>query len=118
MRMGALDPGREVTDLERLNFVALLHTLGELARNDLGDHDVAVYNDLPRNSRGNFVDGLVRGGRFWREGEVPWESDLSFNRFTRERGPSCDWVKPTWRTPCRARALSIWVTRVWLMPAL
>ena len=77
---GGLPPGREFADLTRLNFVAILTVLEELARNDLEDHDPEVYENLPRNRRDAWADVVVRGG-FMRQGEngPSYRADLAFN---------------------------------------
>jgi hypothetical protein len=77
---GGLPPGHELEDLTRLNFVAILTVLKELARNDLEDYDPDIYNHLPRTRRDAWADVVVRGGyvrqpRF----ATPYRADLAFN---------------------------------------
>jgi len=79
---GGLPPGRDFTELTRLNFVALLTALGELARNDLADYDPQVYEDLLRNQGDSWVDVAVRGGHLLQPGtSVPYRTDLAINLF-------------------------------------
>lgn len=60
---GGLPAGRPATDLTRLDFVALLTTLADLATDDLARHDPAVYDGLPRNETGSYADVVLRGGQ-------------------------------------------------------
>jgi hypothetical protein len=83
---GGLPAGHPVEDLARLNFVALLRVLEDLARDDLAGHDPALYDALPRNRSDAWVDVAVRGGRVWQPG-VPeaYRADLAFNRLEDDR---------------------------------
>ncbi len=77
---GGLPPDRNIEDLTRLNFVAILTVLRELVRNDLRDYDPQVYEDLPRNQRDAWADVVVRGGFIRQPGfDEPYRADLAFN---------------------------------------
>jgi hypothetical protein len=77
---GGVPPGRRVEDLTRLNFVALMTALGELARDDLAGHDPEIYDRLPRNTTGARVDVAVRGGRILQPGAgAAYRADLAFD---------------------------------------
>ena len=77
---GGLPPGRDLEDLTRLNFVAILTVLQELVRNDLEDYDPEVYENLLRNQSDAWADVVVRGG-FMRQPAFgdPYRADLAFN---------------------------------------
>ncbi len=77
---GGLLPDRDFGDLTRLNYVAILTVLQELARNDLEDYDPEVYENLLRNRRDAWADVVVLGGliRQPRNGP-PYRADLAFN---------------------------------------
>jgi hypothetical protein len=68
-----------LTDLTRLNFVALASVLAELAADDLAGHDPAVYEGLTRNQEDAFADVVVRGGRLAPGGMEPYRADLAFD---------------------------------------
>jgi len=77
---GGLPPGRPVTDLTRLNFVALLATLRDLAADDLARHDPAVYDGLPRNETGAYADVVLRGGAVLQAPRLqPYRADVAFD---------------------------------------
>ena len=77
---GGLAPGLNMTDLTRLNFVALVTVLDGLARNDLVEYDPDVYRELPRNRSRAWADVAVRGGRLLQPGSsVPYRADLAFD---------------------------------------
>ena len=77
---GGLPPDRDIEDLTRLNFVAILTVLRELVRNDLQDYDPQLYEDLPRNERDAWADVVVRGGFIQQPGfDEPFRADLAFN---------------------------------------
>ncbi len=77
---GGLPPGRPVTDLTRLVFVALLGTLADLAEDDLARHDPAVYDALPRNETGAFADVVLRGGQVLQAPRLaPYRADVAFD---------------------------------------
>ncbi|MCB1036316.1 MAG: hypothetical protein KDD47_21000 [Acidobacteria bacterium] len=77
---GAVPPGGDFTDLTRLNFVALLTTLEELATDGLSGHDPEVYENLLRNQTDAWADVAVRGGDLLQPGtRQPYRADLAFN---------------------------------------
>jgi hypothetical protein len=77
---GGLPPGRDITDLTRLNFVAILAVLQELVRNDLADYDPGVYERLQRNRRDGWADVVVLGGSIRQpQSPSPYRADLAFN---------------------------------------
>jgi hypothetical protein len=77
---GGLPPGRDMTELTRLNFVAILTVLRDFVRNDLADHDPELYEALPRNESNAWSDIAVRGGYVLQPGTaMPYRSDLSIN---------------------------------------
>ncbi|NIA01585.1 MAG: peptidase M14 [Bacteroidia bacterium] len=59
---GGVPSGHEFTVLTRLNFVAILTVLHDLARDDLAGHDPQVYEDLLRNQSNSWSDVVVRDG--------------------------------------------------------
>ncbi len=77
---GGLPPGRDLEELTRLNFVAILTVLQELTRNDLVSHGFEVYDTLPLNERNIWADVVMRGGFMLRPGvDSPYRADLAFN---------------------------------------
>jgi hypothetical protein len=77
---GGLPPGRDISDLTRLNFVAILTVLQELVRNDLTDYDPEVYEGLQRNRRDGWADVVVLGGSIRQpQNPSPYRADLAFN---------------------------------------
>ncbi len=83
---GGLPPGRPMTELTRLNFVALLTVLRDLVKNDLANHDPQLYEVLPRNQSDIWVDVVVRGGSALQPGtEIPYRTDLAFNLLRDDR---------------------------------
>jgi hypothetical protein len=80
LESGGLPSGRDLQELTRLNFVAILTVLQELARNNLQDFDPEVYTNLPRNRRDAWADVVVLGGFFRRpRHDPPYRADLAFN---------------------------------------
>ncbi len=80
LESGGVPPGRSLTELTRLNFVALLTVLADLARDDLAGHDPRLYEDLPRNKSNAWADLVVRGGEVLRSGtDRPYRADLAFH---------------------------------------
>jgi Zinc carboxypeptidase len=76
---GGLPPGRPATDLTRLDFVALLSVLSDLAEDDLAGHDPAVYDALPRNETGAYADVVLRGGQVLQAPRLaPYRADVAF----------------------------------------
>jgi hypothetical protein len=83
---GGLPPGRPLTDLTRLNFVALLTALAHLARDDVRGHDPAVYEALLRNANNVWSDVVLRGGQVVQpEPARPYRADVAFDRRTSDQ---------------------------------
>ena len=77
---GGLAPGRPVTDLTRMNFVALLTTLAGLAADDLAAFDPAVYDRMTRNETDVYADVVLRGGSVWQPpAPEPYRADVAWN---------------------------------------
>jgi hypothetical protein len=77
---GGLPPGRPPADLTRLNYVALLTALHGLAKDDLAAEDGSLYEALPRNADGRFVDVLLEGGRILQPPAAePYRADVAFD---------------------------------------
>jgi hypothetical protein len=77
---GGIPPGRPLTDLTRLNYVALLSVLHGLVRDDLAGEAPDLYEDLARNEDGYWTDVVLAGGRVWQPwaGE-PYRADVAFD---------------------------------------
>ena len=77
---GGVPPGRPLTDLTRLNYVALLSVLHGLVRDDLATETPDLYENLKRNDDGYWTDVLLAGGRVWQPwaGE-PYRADVAFD---------------------------------------
>jgi len=83
---GGLPPGRDFTELTRLNFVAILTVLQELVKDDLAGYDPEVYEKLLRNQSNSWTDVAVRGGYLLQPGtSVPYRADLAFNVYRDDR---------------------------------
>ncbi len=77
---GGLPPGQPLTDLTRLNFVALVTVLSSLAADDLAGQDPVLYEGLTRNSTDAYADVVVRGGRILQgTTAVPYRADIAFD---------------------------------------
>jgi hypothetical protein len=77
---GGPPPGRPFEELTRLNFVAMFTSLSELARDDAGSHDPAIYEGLARNAREEWTDVVFRGGRLLQPGAgEPYRADVAFD---------------------------------------
>jgi hypothetical protein len=76
---GGLPPGRPLSELTRLNFVALVSALSALAADDLSGHDPAVYERLTRNRSDAFADVVVREGRILQAAGGPYRADVAFD---------------------------------------
>jgi len=77
---GGLPPGRDFTELTRLNFVALFKVLHELARDDLAGYGPELYDGLPRNNSDAWTDVTVDGGYLRQPGApTPYRADLAFD---------------------------------------
>ena len=83
---GGLPPGREFTELTRLNFVALFKVLHELARNDLAGYGTELYDELPRNNSDAWTD-IAIGGGYLRQpsAPAPYRADLAFDVLNDDR---------------------------------
>ena len=83
---GGVPAGYELTDLTRLNFVALLTVLRDLARDDLAGYDPEVYEGLERAEDGAWADVVFRHGYLFQPGTPrPYRADLSFYLFQDDR---------------------------------
>jgi len=77
---GGVMPGRPLTDLTRLNYVALLTVLHGLAKDDLAGETAELYEGLKRNGDGGWTDALLAGGRVWQPGAgEPYPADVAFD---------------------------------------
>ena len=77
---GGVPAGHDLSQLTRLNFLAILEVLKEFVRNDLADHDPEVYEVLPRNESNAWSEVAVRGGYLMQPGTtLPYRADLSIN---------------------------------------
>ncbi len=77
---GGLPPGRDLSELTRLNFVALFRVLHELARDDLAGHGPELYDRLPRNNSDAWTDIAVGGGHLRQpSAPYPYRADLAFD---------------------------------------
>jgi hypothetical protein len=68
-----------LTDLTRLNFVALVSVLRDLAADDLAGHDPALYEALARNKEDAFADVVIRGGSIRQGVGEAYRSDIAFD---------------------------------------
>jgi hypothetical protein len=83
---GGLPPGRDLSELTRLNFVAILSALQDLAKDDLADHDPQLYEDLQRNQPNSWAEVVVRDGYLLQPGTAkPYRADLAFYLFQEDR---------------------------------
>ena len=77
---GGVPAGHDLSQLTRLNFVAILEVLREYVRNDLADHDPEIYEALPRNQSNAWSELAVRGGYLLQPGtSQPYRTDLAIN---------------------------------------
>jgi hypothetical protein len=77
---GGVAPGRDLTDLTRLNYVALLTVLHGLERDDLAGETPELYEGLKRNEDGYWTDVLLWGGRVLQPGAgEPYRADVAFD---------------------------------------
>ncbi len=77
---GGVPAGRPLTDLTRLNYVALLAALHGLVRDDLAGETPDLYEGLPRNQDNLWTDVLLEGGRVWQPGAgEPYRADVAFD---------------------------------------
>ena len=78
---GGVPPGTSLQELTRLNFVALVAVLSELAENDLERRDPDAYERIPENSSDLWADVALRGGRILQPDLAePFRADLAFDR--------------------------------------
>ena len=83
---GGVPSGHEFTVLTRLNFVAILSVLQDLALDDLAGHDPKVYEDLLRNQSNSWSDVVVRDGYLLQPGTtLAYRADLAFDRLRTDR---------------------------------
>jgi hypothetical protein len=77
---GGVPPGRPLTDLTRLNYVALLTVLHGLVRDDLTGETAEAYEGLKRNEDNLWTDVRLEGGRLWQPGAgEPYRADVAFD---------------------------------------
>ena len=82
---GGVPPGRALTDLTRLNYVALLTALDGLLRDDLASESPDVYEGLKRNEEDLWADVLLEGGRVWQPAAgAPYRADVAFDVLDRD----------------------------------
>jgi hypothetical protein len=88
---GGVPPGRPLTDLTRLNYVALLTALHGLAKDDLAGETPERYDSLLRNDENLWTDVLLQGGRLWQPGAgEPYRADVAFDVLDSDaRAASC-----------------------------
>ncbi len=100
---GGVPPGRALTDLTRLNYVALLTTLHGLVRDDLAGETPDLYENLKRNEENLWTDVLLEGGRVWQPGAgEPYRADVAFDLLDRDPlAASC--AEPGWPGASRIR---------------
>jgi hypothetical protein len=66
--------------------VALLSVLRDLVRNDLADHDPALYESLERNESRKWADVVIRGARLVQPGAAAaFPADVGFNLLREDR---------------------------------
>jgi len=96
---GGRPKDRDVTELTRLNFVAILTVLRGLARDDLAGYDPKVYDDLPPNREEAWSDVAIRGSYVLQPGAgQAFRADLVFDVLMSDRqaaGCSDDPVAPS-----------------------
>lgn len=84
---------RDVTELTRLNFVAILTVLEGLARDDLAGYDPKLYDDLPPNREEAWSDVAIRGSYVLQPGAgQAFRADLAFDvlQSDRQAAGCCD----------------------------
>jgi hypothetical protein len=83
---GGVPSGHDFTVLTRLNFVAILTVLKDLAHDDLADHDPQIYEDLLRNQSNSWSDVVIRDGFLLQPGTgQAYRADLAFDRLRSDR---------------------------------
>jgi hypothetical protein len=100
---GGVPPGRPLSDLTRLDYVALLTALHGLARDDLAGETADPYESLPRNAEKLWTDVLLEGGRLWQpDAGDPYRADVAFDLLDRDPlVASC--AEPGWPGASRIR---------------
>jgi len=82
---GGVPPGRPLSDLTRLNYVALLTALHGLVQDDLASETADLYEGLTRNEDNLWTDVLLEGGRVWEPGAgEPYRADVAFDLLDRD----------------------------------
>jgi len=84
---------RDVTELTRLNFIAILTVLQGLARDDLAGYDPGVYDELPENREEAWSDVAIRGSYVLQPGAgQAFRADLAFDvlQSDRQAAGCCD----------------------------
>jgi len=90
---GGRPKDRDVTELTRLNFVAILAVLQGLAHDDLAGYDPQVYDDLPPNREEAWSDVAIRGSFILQPGAgQAFRADLAFDvlQSDRQAAGCCD----------------------------
>lgn len=90
---GGPPKGHDVTELTRLNFIAILTVLQELARDDLAGFDTKIYDDLPPNREEAWSDVAIRGSYILQPGAAQaFRADLVFDilQSDRQAAGCCD----------------------------
>ncbi len=100
---GGVSPGRPLSDLTRLNYVALLTALHGLAQDDLAGETADLYESLARNEDNLWTDVILEGGHIWQPGAgKPYRADLAFDLLDRDPlVASC--AEPGWPGASRIR---------------
>jgi hypothetical protein len=90
---GGRPKDREVSELTRLNFVAILTVLDGLARDDLAAYDTQVYENLPFNREESWSDVIIKGAYVQQPGTFrAFRADLAFDwlQSDRQAAGCCD----------------------------
>ena len=83
---GGLPPGQDFSQLTRLNFVAILTVLRDLAKDDLAGYDPEVYEQLLRNKSNSWSEVSIRNNHVLQPGSsVPYRADFAFLIFRDDR---------------------------------
>ncbi len=83
---GGRPKGHDVSELTRLNFVAILTVLQGLARDDLAGYDPKTYDDLPFNREESWSDVAIRGSYILQPGTSrAFRADLVFDLLQSDR---------------------------------
>jgi hypothetical protein len=100
---GGVPPGRPLSDLTRLTYVALLTALHGLAKDDLANETADLYEGLTRNQDNLWTDVILQGGSIWQPGAGdPYPADIAFDLLDRDPlVASC--AEPGWPGASRIR---------------